>query len=168
MRCRALAVITVFLSATPIAWACGHCAKDILSAAEFDRRAWENSDNVLVAIVTAAESSRMNEYTLEIDYRIDVEEVLKGVVDGFDQRLFTTRSISDWKTGIEQITCGDTLINVGDRLLVFADASDAIPIGRCSSTRVIEGIAAASADEVRETLSRVRRWRGDLVGRHER
>jgi hypothetical protein len=162
MRCRALTVTTVLLFATPIAWACGHCAKDIMSPAEFDRRAWDNSENVFVAIVTAAQSSRVSEYTLEIDYRIEVEEVLKGVVDDFDQRLFTTRSISDWKTGLEQIACGDTLINIGDRLLVFADASEAIAIGRCSSTRVIEGIAAASVDEVRGTLSRVRRWRVDL------
>jgi hypothetical protein len=159
VRSHALTVTGLLLFATPIAWACGHCVKDILSPAEFDQRAWESSQKVFVAIVTAAESSRINEYTLEIDYRVEVEEVLKGTFDDFDQRLFTTRSISDWKTGIEQIACGDTLINVGDRLLVFADATDAIPIGRCSSTRVIEGIAAASADEVSGTLSRDRRWR---------
>jgi hypothetical protein len=136
--------------------------KDILSPADFDRRAWEGSDSVFVAIVTAAESSRMNEYMLEIDYRVDVEEVLKGVVDDFDQRLYSTRSVSDWKAGVTEIACGDMLINVGDRLLVFVDSKNAIPIGRCSSTRVIEGIAAASGDEMRETLSRVRRWRDDL------
>lgn len=158
MRSHALTATSLLLLATPIAWACGHCARDILSPAEFDQRAWESAENVFVAIVTAAESSRISEYALEIDYRIEVEEVFKGTVDDFDQRLFTTRSISDWKTGVEQIACGDTLINVGDRLLVFAGAPDAIPIGRCSSTRVIEGIAAASADEVRGTLSRVRRW----------
>lgn len=130
MRRCALTVASAFLLATPIAWACGHCVKDILSPADFDRRAWESSERVFVAIVTAAEPSRMNEHMLEIDYRVDVEEVLKGVVDDFGQRLYTTQS--------------------------------AIPIGRCSSTRVIEGIAAASGDEVRETLSRVRRWRDDL------
>lgn len=158
MASHALIATGLLLVAPPIAWACGHCAKDILSPAEFDRRAWESSEKVFVAIVTGADSVRTNEYTLEIDYRIEVEEVFKGVVDGFDQRLFTTRSISDWRAGEEQIACGDTLINVGDRLLVFADARDVIAIGRCSSTRVIEGIAAASADEVRWMLSRVRQW----------
>jgi hypothetical protein len=136
--------------------------KDILSPADFDRRAWDGSESVFVAIVTAAESVRIDEGMLEIDYRVDVEEVLKGAAGDFDQRLFTTRSVSDWKTGVTEIVCGDLLINVGDRLLVFVESKSAIPIGRCSSTRVIEGIAAASGDEVRETLSRVRRWRDDL------
>jgi hypothetical protein len=112
-----------------------------------------------VAIVIAAEASRTNEYTLEIDYRVDVEEVLKGVVEDFDRRLYTTRSVSDWTTGMTQIVCGDTLINLGDRLLVFVDSQDPIAIGWCSSTRVIEGVAAASPDEVQGTLLRLRRWR---------
>ena len=54
-----------------------------------------------VGVALGDESSRIGEYTLQIDYRIEVEEVLKGV-------------------------------------------------------------AADSADEARETRSRVRRWRGDL------
>jgi hypothetical protein len=152
---------SVFLMATPIALACGHCVRDILSPAEFDRRSWESSERVFVGIVTAASSARINEFTLEIDYRLEVEEVLKGRADRFDQRIYTSRSVPEWETGVREITCGETLINVGDRLLVFSD-SHAISVGRCSGTRVIEGQAAASPDSVRDMLARVRRWRDDL------
>jgi hypothetical protein len=152
---------SVFMLATPIALACSHCIKDILSPAEFDRRSWDSAERVFVGIVTAASSSRIDEFTLEIDYRVDVEEVLKGPAGDFDQRVYTSRSVSEWETGLEQITCGETLINVGDRLLVFSALRE-ISVGRCSSTRVIEGQAAASPDAVRDTLARIRRWRDDL------
>src|SRR5262245_5739027 len=91
---RAMVVAGAFVLAAPMAWACSHCLKDIVSLAEFDRLAWESSDRVFVGIVTAAASSRLDEVTLEIDYRLDVEEVFKGVGDAFDGRIFTRRSVS--------------------------------------------------------------------------
>ena len=157
----AIALVMGFLVATPIAWACSHCIKDILSPAEFDRRAWEASNLVFVGVVVATTSSRLDEFSLEIDYRLDVEEVLKGTADGFDQRIYTRRSVPEWQIGVAEITCGETLVNTGDRLLVFSDSERAIQVGRCSSTRVIEGQAAPSRAEVQETLARARRWRDE-------
>jgi hypothetical protein len=162
MRPRVTVAITLavgLLGATSIAWACGHCIRDILSPAEFDRRAWDASNVVFVGIVVATTSSRADEFSLEIDYRLDVEEVLKGTAEDFDERIYTRRSVSEWEIGVAEIACGETLINTGDRLLVFSSSEGAISVGRCSSTRVIDGQAAASRAEVQETLTRLRRWR---------
>ena len=159
---RSIAIAVAFLVASPFAWACSHCIKDIMSPAEFDRRAWESSNLVFVGVVVATTSSRIDEFTLEIDYRLDVEEVFKGIADHFDQRIYTSRSVPEWESGLEQITCSETIISTGDRLLVFSDSESAIPVGSCSGTRVIEGQAAPPRAEVQETLARVERWRDDL------
>lgn len=155
---RAIVIAGAWSVAAPIAWACSACIKDIMSPAEFDRRAWDSSEHVFVGIVTATASSRIDEHTLKIEYRLDIEETFKGIVADFDQRIHTTRWLPD-ENGIQVVACGETSISVGDRLLVFSESDGDIAVGRCSNTRVIEGQAAVTRDEARKTLTRVRRWR---------
>jgi hypothetical protein len=154
---RAIVIAGTWAVAAPVAWACSACIKDILSPTEFDRRAWDSSEHVFVGIVTAAAASRINEHTLDIEYRLDVEQTFKGIAADFDQRVHTTRSVPD-ENGIQMIACGETSIRVCDRLLVFSESDGDIAVGPCSNTRVIEGQAAVTRDEARKTLARVRRW----------
>lgn len=133
--------------------ACGYCAKDVLSPSEFDEGNWEYAEHVFVAIVTAAE---LIDGTHEIQYKVRAEEVLKGD-PGAVVRISSSRLISQW-SGLQRMVCGEVIISVGDRLIVFADGSGEVGIGRCSATRVIEGAAAPSSGQVQETLRRLREW----------
>ncbi len=158
---RVMAIVGLAL-VVPSAWACGHCPREIFSPEEVDRAAWDASDRVFVGIVAAATSARTGTHTLEIDYQLNVEEVFKGTATDFDVRIYTIRPVSDWQSGMEEITCDNTRISIGDRLLVFSTSNDPVRIGACSNTRVIEGQSAPPRDEVQESLARLRRWRDEL------
>ena len=140
--------------AAPFALACSACIKDILSGAEFDRRSWDDSANVVVGIVVA---SRLVEGLNQIEYSLRVEETIKGSSSGL-MRVFSSRVIDDWRSELQEISCGGVSISAGDRLLVFSGPDGTAEIGRCSSSRVIEGATAPSATEVKETLDRLREW----------
>ncbi len=150
------AIILALSGATPFALACSACIKDILSEVEFDRRSWAESSDIFVGLVVA---SQLVEGLDEIEYDLRVEETIKGSSRAVT-RVFSSRVIDDWRSELEEISCGGVSISVGDRLLVFSGRGGTAQIGTCSSSRVIEGAMAPSRAEVKETLDRLRQWAG--------
>jgi hypothetical protein len=149
---RAVAVMIGFML-TSGAVACSYCAKDVLSASEFDQRSWEYAEHVFVALVTGAE---LIEEAHEIQYKVRADEVFKGNPNSV-ARIGSQRPINAWGD-LQEMVCGEVIVSVGDRLIVFADGSGKVAIGRCSPTRVIEGSATPSDQQVQDTLRRLREW----------
>ena len=146
---------------TSISLACGTCWKDVVSAAEFDRRAWDESSLVLIAIVISAEldgpvaEGEVN----RVNYAYEVQEVFKGrVVETL--RISTQRQIDAWNSEIPSIGCGDYVVVPGDRLLLFSDGKSDIVLDRCSPSRLIESVLtdAGIDNSWRQTKHRLRQW----------
>lgn len=152
LRDNVLAAVVGYLLCSG-ALACSHCIKDILSEVEFDRRGWDYSEHVFVGLVTLSE---LVPGTSEIRYAVEPEEILKGNPDAV-ARIYSSRLIREWN-GLKVIACGDLIVSVGDRVIVFASSEGEASLGLCSSSRVIEGAAAPIAAEVERTLDRLRQW----------
>jgi len=146
-----VAVLGCLLSGSAIA--CSDCGKKLMSEEEFDRRGWDYAEHVFVGLVTRSE---LVPKTSEIRYAVEPDEILKGNPDTVE-RIYSHRLISEWN-GLEMWACGDLIVSVGDRIIVFANSDGQASLGLCSSSRVIEGVAAPVAAEVERTLQRLRQW----------
>jgi len=150
----------ILVVGAPLAWACSACVKDIMSKEDFDRRSWESASDVFVGFVESAHMQRREHAPAEISYELRAEETFKGDPDQV-KRVYSSRMVREWGEP-EYFACGDVSVAAGDRVLVFADSEGNASLGRCSATRVIEGVDASSRDDVQATLARLREWRKAL------
>jgi hypothetical protein len=152
--------LVVLVVGAPVALACSACVKDIMSKEDFDRRSWESASHVFVGFVERAHLQRRERAPSDISYELRAEETFKGDPDQV-KRVYSSRMVREWGEP-EEVACGDVAVAAGDRVLVFADSEGNASLGRCSATRVIEGVDASSRDDVQATLARLREWREAL------
>ena len=157
----AQALLASALLVSAAALACSSCVRDIVSAEEWDRQSWDWAAHVFVVTVTAATIAEpiQDGASNKVFYAFRIEETLKGEAKPL-LKLYTQRPVDGWNSELETVSCPETVIAPGDRLLVFSDdgLSD-IYVARCSATRLIESIADRSlTTEGRATLTRIRAW----------
>ncbi len=128
-----IAFLATFLSATGLA--CSNCARDIVSASEFDAGAWDEASVVFVAtiIVSRLAEETGNGGSREVEYEYQIEEVYKGAVDR-KPRLYSHRTLTKWAGELDVISCGDVVVGAGDRVLVFSDGASDVYFGRCTAS----------------------------------
>ena len=164
MRSLAFALVTI-LTLQPLvshAFDAEFCGRGVRTAEELDRRHWEHNENVYVALVEKAELLYPENSAPRVVFSLQVDEVFKGSPESTGS-VYSQRVVNDWNSDVQEVLMGGWVeVFVGDRLLVFSDPDEDVPMGQCSATRVIEqgfvGIDEVSA----ATLRRVRQWHDAL------
>jgi hypothetical protein len=141
-----------------VALACSNCIKAVMTDYEFDRMAWEQSKHVFIATVVASRLIGPNQGRNDIEYTLKANEVLKGEGKAVT-RIYGSKEIQDWSSELGLVSCGETSLAVGDRVLVFSGSGGRVGIGLCSASRVVEGASVTNSEAVRRTIERLREWR---------
>lgn len=151
----------IFMILSPFASACSNCITANLTAAEFDRLSWDNTQNVYVGTVVKAELSFPENSMPVITYTLKTEEVFKGNPDTTGL-IHSRRTIKPWHSEIEEWVCGSAEVFIGDRLLIFSNPDQPVYIGMCSASRVVDSLSNPISNDTRSTLERMRAWSSAL------
>jgi hypothetical protein len=149
--------IVAFGMMVSVAIACSNCIKAVMTDYEFDRTAWEQSKHVFIATVVASRLIGPNQGRNDIEYTLKANEVLKGDAKAVT-RIYGSKELQDWNSEIGAVSCGETPVVVGDRVLVFSGSGGRVSVGPCSASRVVEGASVANSEAVRGTIQRLRVW----------
>ncbi|MCP5347243.1 MAG: hypothetical protein H7A04_10350 [Pseudomonadales bacterium] len=132
MRSLASALVTL-LALQPLvgyAFDAEFCGRGVRTAEELDRGHWEHYENVYVALVEKAVLVYPENRLPRVVFSLQVDEIFKGSPESTSS-VYSQRVINEWNGDLEQVLMGGWIeVFVGDRLLVFSNQGEDVPMVR--------------------------------------